>query len=564
MDAAKYTLLKRSLNLNTAIKWLDHDSRDDFYPDPINFADIKSRPAEFLKRWEHRLFQLDAIPYRVEYVPKRNAMLREALWLHPIHRILYIAILHYILHRLDSRLTSSVYSFRVDTLDNPDAYPFIRRMERWKNFINDFREAALDSSSNAILTTDLASFFDHIDCRQLCMRIKSLLGPSSDATDDAVIELLQQLLLMWSHDGFGIPQNYDASSFFGSLYLHPVDQEMVNARYRYFRWLDDIRIVTKSHDQAIRALHNLQQCLAKHRLFLSTAKTDIISRGNKKYDNLMDVSDDNIISKAEEVIKTGDKKKIKSIVEPMFKRTEYHATENGDDRKFRAYANRLLDAGDYKELYEEIHPRIHKLVLPRMRSHPERSDYWMKMLSVNPSVDVINEVKSFLVDKPSLFDWQRYYLWKLGIACPLPHPPGLMEKALEVSGSTLSDLVTSQAIIYVGKHGDNVARESLFSAHFTAQRSYPVQRAVLIAMQELPKSTLDYYYRRALEINTDHKELIEYLYSLGSPQYGDKKRDVKKFLTIPRVVETKIQRGVGLIEGKIVHFRLSRNDYDYE
>jgi hypothetical protein len=557
-----YTLLKRSLDLTTAIRWLPQDSSDDFYPDPIGWADIKQYPDEFLAKREHRIMQADTFAHLKEYVPKKSGMLREAVWLHPVHRTLYLAILQRFLNRLDPHLCAEVYSYRSDSSDDAKAYPFQRKMNRWKNFHNDFRRAALDDTTGAVLVTDIASYFDHIQIEQLGYRIKSILAGTFDESDDEVVQYLLKLLRMWGCEGFGLPHNLDASSFFGSVYLHNVDSEMIGKRYRYFRWIDDIRIVAKSYAQALRALHDLQQALAQYRLFPATDKTDIYEKGSDEFNALMDVADDILISRAEEVIARGLKVELEEIIEELFERLEFHAKPKGDDRKFRAFANRLMDISDYEEIETEITQRIQDFVIPRLKSHPERSDYWVKMLSARPTNNISPILNELLVKNPSIFDWQRFHLWRLATELPIKLiPKELFTKAIDVSNSTLTDNVTGQSIVFLGRHSDNTARENLFTRLFTAQRSYLVQRSILIAIQELPSK--EYYFKRALEINSDHKELIDYLLNRDTPDYGIKKRPIRHCRAKPIVIGHVIRRGIGIAQGGVRTFRLSHDDFEY-
>lgn len=557
-----FNLLKNSLDLNSAISWMIDDSKDDFFPDPIIWADIRKYQEEFLSNREHRILQADALPHITEYVPKKSGMLREAVWLHPSHRILFLAILHRFLSRLDPKLSSQVYSYRADNSENLNSYPFTRRMDRWKDFHNDFRRAALDSTTKAILITDLTSYFDHIQIDQLCQRIESILPGTMNDGDREVLNFLKQLLLIWGNQGFGMPHNLDPSSFFGSVYLHNVDREMVTRRYKYFRWSDDIRIVANSKRQALRALHDLQRSLASFRLFLATDKTDIYEHGSEEFNLLLSVEDDIVISEAEETISRAIKEELEITADKLFSRLKFHASSEGDDRKFRAIANRLLDISDFEEVEREITTRIHQFVIPRLKIYPERSDYWVKMLSARPTQEVGRILKELLVDHPSLFDWQRFYLWRLATQLPTELvPEELFEQANKDSTSTISENVAAQSIVFLGKHSDNTERENLFARLFTTQRSYIVQRSILIAIQELPSK--DLYFQRALETNSDHKELVEFLSNIDTPNYGIKTRSVRHCSEQPKEIGHVIKRGIGLVKGKVKTFRLSRADYDY-
>lgn len=558
-----YNLLKSSLNFNASISWLSKDVKDDFYPDPIGWKDINKYQQSYLDRIQHRIFQFDNVAKIMEYVPQKSGLLREAIWLHPAHRILYLAILHRFASRLDAKMLSSVYSYRCDNQKDTTKHPFSKTIDRWKDFHNDFRRAALDSSTGAILVTDLASYYDHINIEELGDRIESVLGSNVNNADKEVITFLVQLLKFCGYKGYGIPQNYDPSSFFGSLYLHNIDHEMVNnRRYKYFRWVDDIRIVASNRKQALRALHDLQEQLAHHRLFLATDKTNIIDKNDPNFSQLLSVEDDILISEAEDKIRRADKNELEEIASKLFDRLRFHASPEGDDRKFRAFANRLLDISDFVEVEQEIASHIHEFVRPQFALHPERSDYWAKMLSVKPNNIATEILKEHLIDNPSVFNWQRYYLWKL--ATNLPNeliPDGLIDKARETSQRNISENESAQSIVFMGNHCTNTDCENIFESCFSPQRSYVVQRAVLIAIQKLPNRNK--YYSHALEQNPDLTQLANYLMSLATPDYGYKERSPRHCAEPAIDIQYLVTRGIGLVDGQIRRFRLVKGDYDY-
>lgn len=275
--AFNYQIVKQALSIEKAGKWLNRDSSDDFFPDALDFRDVTDYLDDYLAQRQHKMLQVDSFPHVADCVPKANGMIREAIWLHPVHRLLYLSILHYLLPKLDHHLPPEVYSYRRDAEDN-DEYPFDKKMDRWRDFHNDFRIGCMDNQTNAVLITDIASFYDHIKIDDLSSRIRALLGDGATNEDLEVVNFLETLLKQWSTDGYGIPQNVDASSFFGSLFLSGVDREIIGKRYRYFRWVDDIRICARNRKQALRALHDLQNALSRRRMFLASDKTKIIER----------------------------------------------------------------------------------------------------------------------------------------------------------------------------------------------------------------------------------------------------------------------------------------------
>ncbi|MEW8231170.1 MAG: RNA-directed DNA polymerase [Candidatus Thiodiazotropha endolucinida] len=560
--AIDYQNVKRILQLTKVGKWLVKDSDDDFFPDPLNFADVASELDSYLEQRKHRLLQIDVFTSQMDFVPKPSGMVREAIWLHPVHRLLYLATLHYFLPKLDHHLPSEVYSYRLDA-DDADGYPFGKRIDRWKQFHNDFRRACLDEQTGAVLVTDIASFYDHIRIDDLVSRIRAILGAGMTDDDRVMAEFFEALIRQWSSDGYGIPQNLDASSFFGSLFLSGVDHEIIQKRYRYFRWVDDIRICARNKKQAIRALHDLQAALSHHRMFLASDKTKICLKGSPEFEDLVDVEDDAYISSVEDVIARGDKNEVERTIPEVFRRLEIHAAPSGDDRKFRAYANRTLQISDYQVFKEPVLAQLIPFVVARMESHPNRSDYWTKLLQAAPSGDWLDMAVRLLKSDPSVFNWQRFYLWKLLTARP-ELSSEMHDFAYSTVTSAVSELEAAQAIVCYGKHANNQQREMLYVQHFSVQRSYPIQRAILIAIQELEGELRGKLYKRALTTCPEHTQLVAFLEKLESPRYGITVRSQRQLPDQPREVEAAVKRGIGKSRGQVVQYRLSRSDYDYE
>lgn len=557
-----YPRLNKILDLQKASRWLVKDSEDEFFPDPLNFSDVSSNIQEYLNQRRHRLLQIDSFTSLKDYVPKASGMVRESVWLHPVHRLLYLSTLHYLLPKLDHHIPNEVYSYRLDSEDQ-DAYPFDKRLERWKFFHNDFRRACLDDQTGAVLITDIASFYDHIRVEELATRIRIMLGAGMTEDDRAVVDFLEMLIRQWSTDGYGIPQNIDPSSFYGSLFLSGADHEMIQKRYKYFRWVDDIRICAKNKKQALRALHDLQESLSRYRMFLASDKTKIIIKGTPEFEELIDVEDDACISNIEDAIARGSRSEIEEKIPEVFERLKIHASPSGDDRKFRAYANRALQISDYKEFYDQVAHRLVPFVVDRMESHPNRSDYWTKLLQAIPEGDWLEMAIHLLIKDPSIYNWQRFYIWKL-LTSRAQIPKELLDHALSTITSPISDLEASQAIICYGKHADNQQRETLFVQYFSAQRPYPIQRAIIIAIQEMHAASRDKLYSRALLTCPEHTQLVSYIKALEKPKYGISTRGARELPETPRSIDIGIERGIGKSKGEVIKYRLSRGDYDYE
>jgi len=183
------------------------------------------------------------------------------------------------------------------------------------------------------------------------------------------------------------------------------------------------------------------------------------------------------------------------------------------------------------------------------------------MLRIEPSADVVSVLQELLVDKPSIFAWQRFHLWRLALYLDSTLPIPILNQAIKAVAKEESYAVASQAAICVGKYGSNTQKETLFSDHFTSRESYLVQRAILIALQELPSPVRDQLYDRAVGIDSDHKQLVEYLKTIGEPNYMIKLKPTKCCVDVPVEVEPPENDGVGLVDDKVIRFPLI-NEYE--
>jgi hypothetical protein len=561
----RFVLLRDSLRFRRAIEWLKHDAADDHFPDPIRYADLIDLADDYLDRTKHRRFNHFEHPAPIFHAPKPGFFLRDITFLPPVHRILYLAILEKLLPKLDPRLPQEVYSFRLDGDEGATRYPFAFRAERWKDFQNEFRRSALEDSAQAVLVGDIASYYDHISVDRLIDVLRFVLGAGISKEEEASLSLLKELLESWTQDGYGIPVNYDPSSFFSSVYLTPVDREMIENRYRYLRWADDIRLVATSKAQAIRGLHQLQDSLRRVGLYLSTAKTRIHEKGTPEYEALIDVADDVKLAEIQEALDSCTRTRIQPAIGVALQRMEHHAKVGGDDRKFRAFGSKIQRALSYNELCEAIWPKLKHLVLPRLETHPERSDWWVKLLSKDVDSEIQDAVYDALtVPGRNIFDWQRMYLWELLIRSERPLQSRLLDQAKIVARSMNCDPVAARAIILVGKCCDDIVRDLLFSELYQRHRSVIVKRAVLIAIQEMSEHRRQRLYEAATRIDPEQTELVTYLQRRPSPAYTWYQRQTRSFRAEPLVRVGRSARGIGKVNGQVVRFMLSRLDYDYE
>ncbi len=287
------------------------DSRDDFVRDPVGYADYHFHLSE---RLEYLIKHIQSNRYRPRYlievdVPKSGLSVRPGNVL-PIEEaaILHAAI-YLLAPKLDKNLDKSVYSYRLhknwkkkakrgqslfrekkievpflksSTIRSID--PFAAWYELWPAFQEDAKKAYLTGQYTHLTKTDIFSFFEYIDLEQLHNLLRSYIKKE----DEKVLQLILTILSGWtrlSNAGMpitrGIPQGNDVSSFLGNIFLIPLDRALKKFCNQcdgcWFRYVDDVKVYTRSAEDARAAVFEINNVLRDMHLSLQGNKTEILS-----------------------------------------------------------------------------------------------------------------------------------------------------------------------------------------------------------------------------------------------------------------------------------------------
>ena len=153
----------------------------------------------------------------------------------------------------------------------------------WPQFDIETRATLADPSFKWMLFTDISGYFENIQIGML-KDLLSQLVPGAPNT----INLLIRHLRAWcqpTHDGStadrGIPQGNAVSSFLGNIFLKPIDDHFEfffdTENVKYFRYMDDIRIVARTKDDARNAALALETRIRHCQLNLQSSKTKLLS-----------------------------------------------------------------------------------------------------------------------------------------------------------------------------------------------------------------------------------------------------------------------------------------------
>jgi excisionase family DNA binding protein len=192
-------------------------------------------------------------------------------------RVAYQAAVSSFADRVEARTPDAVFSAR---LSSDKRYFLKRGSDQWSKWRMDaFKK--LVPGREWLAATDLTAYFDTISHRTLFVEIESL------NVDSSVVIALREMLREWGiSDGLGLPQGPNASRLLGNLFLLPVDEAMLNAGWNYSRYLDDVRIITESRVDAVKAVRQFQQECQRRGLIVSSSKTQLL-HGEKAKESLI-------------------------------------------------------------------------------------------------------------------------------------------------------------------------------------------------------------------------------------------------------------------------------------
>jgi hypothetical protein len=512
--------LSGALDLEKAFRRLQQDKRDDVWPDIVGYRDYRRELETNLESLKDKItapgsYQA-SLPLGIN-LPKRGFTLRPGIMPLLEDRILYQAIADLLAPNFHAE--SCVYSNRLSG-DPTSTRMFIQGVQLWLAFQD--QVATLCGEYPYVVEADITAYFDHIIHDLLLHRIDDLFR---DHVDRPLLreakQLLQRLWRRWSRGRyrFGIPQVNDPSSFFGNLYLDELDKWMCRHGYIFLRYVDDMRIFAEDEPSARRALADLIVELRKMGLYVASAKTAIkesdevleqLGEGRQRIDAIEAELNSGVAERVEEAA---------LLLEQFF--TELVDDPNRfNDRHFRYCVNRFkrLRASG---LGEEMHARVIDEVLERLKSMPYSTDIFADYLSLFPQDENVQEsVLEFLEGPYNIYPWQEMLLLELLIRSDISSD--LRDRALEIARAAAHrsghPACRAKALILWGKNGDYADRREIRSLYYDEPRM-DVQRAIVVAIQEMQGGERDNFYRSATSSSDPARMTAQYIQSLPQPTY---------------------------------------------
>jgi Reverse transcriptase (RNA-dependent DNA polymerase). len=320
-------------------------------------------------------------------------------------RVILWSIVRTIAASVYATLHTSVYSYTLK--ENPKqgelfregdvlSLPFLKKkdisaeldpFEAWYDLWPDFEERTkevIGIGYKYLVVSDVAAYFENIN---LDILFDQLMGHLK--SEPQICNFLHDIFRAWTtrtHTGTkaqrGIPQGSNVCSFFGNVYLMPVDDAfgtfMEANDCVYIRYMDDIRIFCKDATVARKAAFLLEQQTRSLHLNLQTAKTKILEEkaSDKQITNhLFDDRIDDLVALRETLEKKGVEPQAaratllkiakRTPVNPESKRLYRLRTPSNDltSRALRMWMNLSLELDD---------PTFIETLLVHVRTNPDQ------------------------------------------------------------------------------------------------------------------------------------------------------------------------------------------------
>jgi len=207
-------------------------------------------------------------------VPKGKYSFRSATQLDPIDGLVLTSLIHQ--YGADIERTripiedNIVFSYRFDPDPKGSLY---NKDVNWNTFWVNSLEKAKEIPNGYVLIADISDYYNQISHHQIKQELLKTKIPNEIAS--SIESLLGNLTQGVSK---GIPIGPHPSHLIAEISANAIDKSLLAHGYRHCRFVDDIHIFCKDHEQAEIALHDLVYILDKHqRLIIQKNKTSIKS-----------------------------------------------------------------------------------------------------------------------------------------------------------------------------------------------------------------------------------------------------------------------------------------------
>ncbi len=159
------------------------DTKDDFFPDPLNYKDLKLKKKEIIESVAYELNRIlsaksigySNYPFLEGDAPKSNNVVRHTIALHPFDRLIYSYIVTILSPLIEPALSKARDSHPL--AGKKSNYMFGKRqVEHWFRFRSDLKEFINNNQSyKYVVSTDIACYFEYIHITYFKKQLQNLL-----------------------------------------------------------------------------------------------------------------------------------------------------------------------------------------------------------------------------------------------------------------------------------------------------------------------------------------------------------------------------------------------------
>jgi hypothetical protein len=399
-----------------------------YYIDAFS-ADLKNNLTNIINKVKDGKYTPSTLDHME--IPKNSLLVRPGSHMNIEDRVVLQTIVYIIGEKIAKSVKPSVYSFRIKDKYKKNklsmfketelAVPFLpkKTIDReisnleawyylWPAFDEDSKKAYKENGQKYLSVSDISAYFENIQIPILRDKLLSLLKD-----EDKVVNLLISFFEGWAnktHGGRpqwrGIPQGNKISSFLADIFLIDLDTHFEgfcsDNGAEYYRYMDDVRIFSKTKKDAKKAILELDRNLKLLHLNVQSGKTKVLQGGEIK-SFLEDGRLDDINEIIEEIKKSAPLSKVQNKkyrdriwalarekVNPPLSRIIPRVkilSNNLDSRFFLRWCSalRMIQCPDYlgilaNEIKDNADPRITSLAISAIRTFPRRQSFAIKLL----------------------------------------------------------------------------------------------------------------------------------------------------------------------------------------
>lgn len=491
-----------SLDFGRSIENLQYDLRDDWFFDPLHYADMcnKSFALKYFSNKSNRE-GYEADKMTIAYLPKKSLILRKAMIGRFIDRLVYTFLLQILGPAIDRNLSPYVFSARYNKEKTPGL--ITNGVEQWIKMNYLIKDWTIESTG-CLVKVDLLNYYDTIN-KEILVRLLNEIASSDD--EKRAVGFLNNFLIQIDEpeNKMGLPQNCDASSLLATFYVSHVDEFMLSRAQHYCRFMDDIYFVAKDVYEARHLLQVMEKELRSIGLALNSQKVKFVELS--KLDEVALLSEtlyayDYNKQMIYVMIRSHQKarrmnamaKLMEELTQALFERTPENIEKADRALKFCLHVLCSCPIKLYTG-WDDFLKALLRLV-DIQENDPSLTPLLCQILASLSRARNISEIEAkiaqSLMSGHYTYEWQTYNLWMLLAYLKYQTPELLKYAAQQIDSNDETRRIEVAAImIYMVTIKPKYNRVLLHKLRNNQMRGYVQQRCALIACRNIEDEAID-------------------------------------------------------------------------